>query len=159
MRTIDSEPTSQHACLTEQPAGEWMHTPAITLNLNAPASAALALMREHDVQHLPIVLDTGELCGMITQGDIRGAEMLRVAGLDPSLIADALKRLTVYEVIGDRLIAATPATSLREAALLMLEHKVGGLPVVDSSGDVVGIITESDILRAFVANPTPPPAA
>jgi acetoin utilization protein AcuB/CBS domain-containing protein len=96
---------------------------------------------------------------MITQGDIRGAEMLRAAGLDPSVIADALKRLNVYEVIGERLIAATPATSLREAALLMLEHKIGGLPVVDSSGDVVGIITESDILRAFVAMPTPPPAA
>jgi acetoin utilization protein AcuB/CBS domain-containing protein len=136
-----------------------MHSPAITLKLDAPVSAALALMRKHDLQHLPIVLDTGELCGMITQGDIRGAEMLRAAGLDPSLIADALKRLNVYEVIGERLIVATPTTSLREAALLMLEHKIGGLPVVDSSGDVVGIITESDILRAFVETPAPPPGA
>ena len=158
MRTIDSEPTLQRAGLTEQPAGDWMHTPAVTLKLDAPVSAALALMREHNLQHLPIVLDTGELCGMITQGDIRGAEMLRAAGVDPLVIADALKRLNVYEVIGERLIAATPATSLREAALLMLEHKIGGLPVVDSSGDVVGIITESDILRAFVATSAPPTA-
>jgi CBS domain-containing protein len=154
MHTTNSTPTLQDAGLTEQQACRWMHTPAITLNLNAPVSEALALMREHDLQHLPIVLDTGELCGMITQGDIRGAEMLQVAGLDRLEIADALKRLTVYEVIGERLIAATPATSLREAALLMLEHKIGGLPVVDSSGDVVGIITESDILRAFVALPS-----
>jgi acetoin utilization protein AcuB/CBS domain-containing protein len=130
-----------------------MHTPAITLKLDAPVSEALALMREHDLQHLPIVLDTGELCGMITQGDIRGAETLRVAGLDPLVIGDALKRLKVFEVIGERLIAVTSETSLREAALLMLEHKIGGLPVVDSSGDVVGIIAESDILRAFVAMP------
>jgi acetoin utilization protein AcuB/CBS domain-containing protein len=128
-----------------------MHTPAITLSLNAPVSTALALLRKHNLQHLPIVLDTRELCGMITQGDIRGAEILLFAGLDPLVIAEALKRLKVYEVMGERLFAATPTTSLREAALLMLEHKIGGLPVVDSSGDVVGIITESDILRAFVA--------
>ena len=146
MHTTDSLSTDQHT-------SDWMHTPAVTLNLNAPVSAALALLREHNLQHLPIILDTGELCGMITQGDIRGAEILRSAGLDPVEIADALKRLKVYEVIGERLIAATPATSLREAALLMLENKIGGLPVVDSSGDVIGIITESDILRAFVAMP------
>jgi len=144
MHTTYSTPTLQHAC-------DWMHTPAITLNLNAPVSVALALMREHNLQQLPIVLDTGELCGMITQGDIRGVEMLQFAGLDPLAIADALRRLKMYEVIGERLIAATPTTSLREAALLMLEHTIGGLPVVDRSGDVVGIITESDILRAFVA--------
>jgi len=136
---------------TEQQTSDWMHAPAITLNLNARVGAALALLRKHDLQHLPIVLDTGELCGMITQGDIRGAEILRLAGLDPLEIDGALKRLKVYEVMGERLVAATPTTSLREAALLMLEHKIGGLPVVDSSGDVVGIITESDILRAFVA--------
>jgi acetoin utilization protein AcuB/CBS domain-containing protein len=127
-----------------------MHTPAFTLSLNAPVSAALALLREHNVQHLPITLDTGELCGMLTQGDIRGVEILQGAGLDPAMIAGALTQLKVYDVIGERLIAATPTTSLREAALLMLENKIGGLPVVDSSGDVVGIITESDILRAFV---------
>jgi CBS domain-containing protein len=119
--------------------------------LNSPVGTALALLREHNLQHLPIVLDTGELCGMITQGDIRGAEILRLAGLDPLEIDRALRRLKVYEVMSERLFAAAPTTSLREAALLLLEHKIGGLPVVDRSGDVVGIITESDILRAFVA--------
>ena len=159
MHTTDSILTLQRACLTEQPTCYWMHTPVITLKLDAPVSEALALMREHNLRHLPIVLDTGELCGMITQGDIRGADMLRVAGLDPVVIADALKRLKVYEVMSERLIAVTSATSLREAALLMIEHKIGGLPVVDNSGDVVGIITESDIFRAFVAMPTTPAAA
>ena len=143
---------------TEQQIIDWMHTPAITLNLNASVGTALALLREHNLQHLPIVLDTGELCGMLTQGDIRGAEILRFAGLDPQTIADALKRLKVYDVLSERLIAATTTTSLREAALLMLENKIGSLPVVDSSGDVVGIITESDILRAFVAMASALPA-
>jgi len=68
----------------------------------------------------------------------------------PLAIADALGRLKVYEVMTERPLAATPETSLREVALLMIEHKIGGLPVVSNSGDVVGIITESDIFRAFV---------
>ena len=151
MYTMSNASTSQRAGPAAQRACHWMHSPAITLNLNAPVSAALALMRQHNLRHLPIVLDTGELCGMITEGDFRGTSMLRIAGLDPLAIAGALERLKVYEVIGERLIAITPTTSLREAALLMIEHKIGGLPVVDSSGDVVGILTESDIFRAFVA--------
>ncbi|HEU5098728.1 MAG TPA: CBS domain-containing protein [Roseiflexaceae bacterium] len=149
MRTIDSTPTLQHAGPARQPASDWMHSPVITLNLYAPVSQALAMMREHNLRHLPIVLDTGELCGMITHGDIRGIDMLRAAGLDPSAIAAALAQLKVYEVMGERSIAITPETSLGDAARLMIEHKIGGLPVVDSSGDVVGIVTESDIFRAF----------
>jgi CBS domain-containing protein len=117
---------------------------------DAPLSEALALMREHDVRRLPVVLDSGELCGMITQGDIRGADLMRVAGLDALAVADALRRLKVHEVMAERPISITPETSLREAAMLMIENKIGGLPVVGSSGDVVGIITESDLFEALV---------
>ena len=60
---------------------------------------------------------------------------------------------------GRDVVAAVKAYVAREAAQLMIEHKIGGLPVVDNSGDVVGIITESDIFRAFVATPEPPPSA
>jgi CBS domain-containing protein len=150
MRTIESTPALQHARPADQQAGDWMHAPVVTLNLYASVGEALALMRERSLRHLPVVLDTGELCGMITHGDIRGVDMLRAAGLDPAQIAGALDKLRVYEVMGERSIAITPETSLAEAAQLMIEHKIGGLPVVDSSGDVVGILTESDLFRAFV---------
>jgi acetoin utilization protein AcuB/CBS domain-containing protein len=136
-----------------------MHAPVVTLNLYTPVSQAFALMRERGLRHLPIVLDTGELCGMITHGDIRGADMLRAAGIDPALIGGALDKLKVYEVMGERSIAITTETSLAEAAQLMIEHKIGGLPVVDNSGDIVGILTESDIFRAFLATPEPSPIA
>jgi acetoin utilization protein AcuB/CBS domain-containing protein len=102
------------------------------------------------VRRLPVVLDTGELCGMITQGDIRGADVLRVAGLDPVDIADALRRIKVYQVMSDLPIAVMPDTGLREAALLMIEDKIGGLPVVDDANLVVGIITESDLFETLI---------
>src|SRR4051812_25246747 len=67
----------------EQEIRFWMRAPAVTININAPVSEAPALMREHDVRRLPVTLNTGELCGMITQGDIRGADILRMGGFDP----------------------------------------------------------------------------
>lgn len=134
----------------EQEIRFWMRAPAVTINLAAPLSEALALMREHDIRRLPVVIDTGELCGIITQGDIRGADVLRQAGLEPVDIADALRRVKVYEIMSERPITITPETGLREAALLMIENKIGGLPVVDHTNMVIGIITESDLFEALV---------
>jgi CBS domain-containing protein len=128
----------------------WMRAPAVTINLAAPISEALLLMREHEVRRLPVVDDTGELCGMITQGDIRGADLLRSAGIEPMEIAHVLQRVKVNEVMHERPIAVSPKISLREAALLMIENKIGGLPVIDEQGIVVGIITESDLFEALV---------
>jgi CBS domain-containing protein len=150
MRARNVTPRRQHACPTEQQIRYWMRSPAITLNLDAPLSEALLLMHDHDVRRLPVVLHTGELCGIITQGDIRGADLLRAAGIDPQTITDAFRRVKVYEVMTERPVAITSETSLREAALLMIEHKIGGLPVVSHSGEVVGIITESDLFEALL---------
>jgi CBS domain-containing protein len=135
---------------SEQEICYWMRVPVITVNLSAPLSEALALMREHDIRRLPVVADTGPLCGMITQGDIRGADVLRAAGIDPFDVAGALQHIKVYQVMAEQPIAITPKTGLREAALLMIENKIGGLPVVDAENMVVGIITESDLFEALV---------
>lgn len=141
----------QAAVPAEQEIRFWMRAPAITVNLAAPVSEALTLMREHNVRRLPVVIDTGELRGIITQGDIRGADVLRVAGMDPFDIADALRRVKVYEVMTENPITVSPETGLREAAMLMIENKIGGLPVVDEHNNVVGIITESDLFESLVS--------
>jgi acetoin utilization protein AcuB/CBS domain-containing protein len=134
----------------EQEIRFWMRVPVVTVNLAAPVSEALALMREHDVRRLPVIIDTGELRGMITQGDIRGADVLRVSGMDPLDIGDALRRIKVYQVMTEQPLAVTPETGLREAAMLMIENKIGGMPVVDTNSIVIGIITESDLFEALV---------
>ncbi|MCU0494038.1 MAG: CBS domain-containing protein [Chloroflexaceae bacterium] len=134
----------------EQEIRYWMRSPAVTLNLALPLSEALALMHEHDIRRLPVVLDTGQICGIITDGDIRGADVLRAAGLELRDVADALTRVKVYDVMTRDPITVTADTGLREAALLMLDNKIGGLPVVDAENLVVGIITESDMFAALV---------
>jgi CBS domain-containing protein len=128
----------------------YMRAPAVTVNLAAPLSEALALMREYDVRRLPVVVDTGELRGIITQGDIRGADVMRIAGFDPLDVAQALRHVKVYEVMTEAPITVSPEIGLREAALLMIENKIGGLPVLDAQDRVIGIITESDLFEALV---------
>ena len=150
MRIMSTTHKPGHEYPAEQAIRYWMRAPAITVIYDTPLSDALALMHAHDVRRLPVVLDTGELCGMITQGDIRGADVLRLAGLDSLAVADALRRVKVYEVISERPLSVTPETGLCEAAMLMIAHKIGGLPVVDNSGDAVGIITESDLFEVLV---------
>jgi acetoin utilization protein AcuB/CBS domain-containing protein len=128
----------------------YMRVPAVTVNLALPVSEALSLMREHDVRRLPVVLDTGELRGVITQGDIRGADILRIGGIDPFDIANALRHIKIYEIMTSDPITVSPETGLREAAMLMIENKIGGLPVVDEQRNVLGIITESDLFEVLV---------
>jgi acetoin utilization protein AcuB/CBS domain-containing protein len=150
MRTNSTPQPQGQPYRAEQAIRYWMRAPVISVNRDAPLSEALALMHDHDGRRLPVVLDSGELCGMITQGDIRGADVLRVAGLDALAVADALRRVRVCEIMAEQPLSVTPETSLREAAMLMIENKIGGLPVVDNLGDLVGIITESDLFEVLV---------
>jgi acetoin utilization protein AcuB/CBS domain-containing protein len=147
---ITTRQNDRPAVPAEQEIRFWMRAPAVTINTNAPVSEALALMREHDVRRLPVTIDTGELRGIITQGDIRGADILRVAGFDPVDIAAGLHHVKVDEVMSQDPLTVMPGTGLREAALLMIENKIGGLPVVDDDNNVVGIITESDLFEALL---------
>lgn len=149
METLPARSPARHVP-AEQEVRYYMRTPAVTINIAAPLSDALALMREHDVRRLPVVIDTGELRGIITQGDIRGADVMRIAGLDPLDIAHALRHVKVYEVMTEQPIAISPETGIREAAMLMIENKIGGLPVIDEQNRVAGIITESDLFETLV---------
>jgi acetoin utilization protein AcuB/CBS domain-containing protein len=127
----------------------WMSTPAITIPLDAQISEALALMHEHSIRRLPVVNDRGSLCGIITDGDIRGADVLRTTGMDIGDIASALRHSLVIDVMSLHPIAITPDTGLRDAAMLMLDNKIGGLPVIENN-EVVGMVTESDLFEALV---------
>lgn len=128
----------------------WMRTPVITISADAPVSEALALMHEHTIRRLPVATTTGRLCGIITDGDIRGAGVLNATGLDLRHIASSLRQTPVEAVMTEQPISVTPTTSLRDAALLLLDNKIGGLPVVDADNIIVGIITESDLFEALV---------
>jgi acetoin utilization protein AcuB len=113
-----------------------------------PVLEARRLMLEKKIRHLPVT-DGPKLVGIITDRDIRLNLPSAATSLSVWEINYLLAKLTVEAVMTRNVVAIESGRELREAARLMLDHGFGALPVVD--GDLlVGIITETDLLRAFV---------
>jgi acetoin utilization protein AcuB len=105
-------------------------------------------MLNNKVRRLP-VMDKERLVGIITMEDLRRAEPPTGMGLDLVKITDVLSKMTVRQVMTKDPMTIAPDASLMDAAQTMLEHRISALPVIEDE-QLVGIITESDIFRAFV---------
>jgi len=99
------------------------------------------------VRHLPVV-DDGKLVGVVTQRDLLAASLTRVLDFDYQERRTFLRSIDVREVMTGRPITLAPGATLAEAASLMLRHKIGCLPVVGPGGEALGLVTETDLLRA-----------
>jgi acetoin utilization protein AcuB len=126
----------------------WMNSHVITVSDSSTLPDAYWLMLENGVRRLPVVED-GVLVGIVTLEDLRRMDPVNVAGLDVVHISNMLARLPVRRLMTENPKTIAPAASLIDAARLMLKNKISALPVLDG-GELVGIITESDIFRAFV---------
>ena len=127
---------------------DWMTSAPISIPWNVSALEAYRRMVEHGIRRLP-VMDGDELVGIVTLGDVRAADLSGIAGVDRSEIRSVISDLGVDRLMSRPVITVTPEAPVREAAKLMLEHKIAGLPVV-SDERMIGIITESDIFRMVV---------
>ncbi len=127
---------------------DWMTPDPITICPETTLPEANRLMKECGIRRLPVV-DNGRLVGIITLGDVREASPSNATSLSIYELNYLISRLTVGTVMTQDPITITPDTTIEAAARLMLEHKIGGLPVVDGTR-VVGIITESDIFRLLI---------
>jgi CBS domain-containing protein len=116
-----------------------MSVPPITIRTDADYKAALALMQEHAVHHVPVLDRDGALAGIVAERDllIAASRFLQ-------------SRIDVADVMHRDVVTVTPDTPLGEAAALLACHKIGGLPVVGGKGEVVGVITETDMLVALI---------
>jgi|SRR3972149_706916 len=128
--------------------GDWMTRKVVTISPKQTLPVSHKLMKDHSIRRLPVV-DAGQLIGILTLGDIREASPSDATSLSIFELNYLLAELTVDRIMTKDPITVTPATRLSEAAKLMLQHKIGGLPVLEGH-KLVGIITESDIFRAYV---------
>jgi acetoin utilization protein AcuB len=128
---------------------DWMTPTPITVPPTMPVFEARTLMQERRVRHL-LVTEGGELVGMVTDRDLRLNLPERADGLSVWDINHMLARLTVGEVMARRVLTVGASRSIEAAARLLLQHRIGALPVLEGSR-VVGILTETDLLRALVS--------
>ncbi len=117
-----------------------------TLGRNDKLSIVDDLMQAERIRHLPVLDSDGQLCGIVSQRDMFRGALAAVLGYGEVAQRKLLATLVVKEVMRTEVITIGPEATIREAAGLMLEHKVGCLPVVEQ-GRLVGILTETDLVR------------
>lgn len=120
----------------------------ITTGPDTSVIEARQLMVAKRIRHL-LVTDGSKLVGIVTDRDIRLNLPSPATSLSVWEMNYLLARLTVGSVMTKALVTVSPERDCRDAAVLMLDHRIGALPVVDG-GQLVGIVTETDLLRAFV---------
>lgn len=131
---------------------DWMSPSPVTVPPETSVSEARELMQRRRIRHL-LVTEDEELVGIITDRDIRLTLPSPATSLSVWELNYLLAKLTVGEVMTRRVITVGPDRPIEDAARLMLEHRIGALPVLEE-GRLVGILTETDLLRAFVAAQT-----
>jgi acetoin utilization protein AcuB len=134
--------------MTNNLVRDWMTLKPVTVDSCTPLRDAYWRMIDNKVRRLP-VMDKEGLVGIITLEDVRRVEPRTGIGLDMVKITEILSRTTVHQVMSRDPKTITPDAALIEAARMMLKHAISALPVMEGN-QLVGIITESDIFRAFV---------
>lgn len=119
-----------------------------TLRLNDELSLADDIMQLGRIRHLPVV-EEGRLVGIISQRDLFKASLASAMGYGEKAKRAFMKTVAVKEVMVNEVITISPESCIEEAGKVMLEKKIGCLPVVEE-GNLIGLITETDILRYYV---------
>jgi len=137
--------------MTKNLVRDWMTANPITVDPKTTLPEAHKIMKDRRIRRLPVV-DRGHLVGIVTLGDIREAEPSDATTLSIFELHYLLAKLTIGEIMTREPITISVNATIREAAKIMLQHKIGGLPVMED-GKLVGIITESDIFRVMAQEP------
>jgi acetoin utilization protein AcuB len=129
--------------------GERMTKNPIVIRDDTPINKALKTMQDNKVRRLPVLNDKGALVGIVSERDLLFASPSPATSLSIYELHYLLSRITVANVMTAEVITVTEDTPLEEAARIMADNRIGGLPV-ERKGDLVGIITETDLFKIFL---------
>ncbi|MFN4131525.1 MAG: CBS domain-containing protein, partial [Caldimicrobium sp.] len=119
---------------------DWMSEHVITLDENTSILKAIQLLKEHKIRRIPVTRDN-KLVGIITDRDIKEVAPSKTTTFEVHELYYILSELKLKDIMTKDPITVHPDDTVEYAAVLMLENKISGLPVVDKEGHVVGIIT------------------
>lgn len=121
----------------------------ISVTSNATVGEVDRLMKKNKF-HRMLVIDNGKLVGYLSDRDIMRVTPSPATSLSKFEIRSLLDKLSVKDIMKTKVVTVNEDATIEEAALIMYQNKVGGLPVISEVGAVVGIITATDILKTFV---------
>jgi acetoin utilization protein AcuB len=129
-------------------ARRMMRNPVV-VDENDSMKKAMDILKEREIRHLPVLKEGDKLVGILTEEDIKQASPSSATALEIREIFYLLDKVKVKQIMTRRPYTVSPTTPIEEAAAVMREKKIGCLPVVER-GKLVGILTETDILDAFL---------
>lgn len=128
---------------------DWMATTILTVDANTSVMRAGRTMKDNNIRRLPVI-SKGKLVGIITDRDLKEASPSSTTEIDMHEMYYLLSEMKVKDVMGPDLILLKQYDTLEKAALVMLKETISGLVIVDDEGGLVGLLSESDILRGFI---------
>ena len=132
------------------PVQNWMTTDVVSVGPDTSLLKVGKLMKDHHIRRIPVVDDNGQVVGIISDRDVRDASPSKATTLDMYEMHYLLAELKAKNIMTAKPITVKPTDTVEQAALIMLDNKVGGLPVVDDNGKLVGIISDHDVFKALV---------
>lgn len=124
----------------------------VTIGPDQSLADASRLMKEHNIGRLPVLKD-GRLVGIVSDRDIKGAGPSCATALEIHELKYLLEKIKVGDIMIPNPLTIGEERTLGEAAFILQKHKISGLPVVDDSGNVTGVLSRGDVLR-FLASST-----
>ena len=121
----------------------------VTVTPDTPVDEAASAMKKGHFRRLPVV-ENGKLVGFLSDKDIMRVAPSPATTLSRYEARSLLAKLKIRDIMSKEVISVNEDATIEEAALIMYNNKIGGLPVVSSVGAVVGVITETDIFKTFV---------
>jgi acetoin utilization protein AcuB len=128
--------------------GERMSRPVISVSPDAPINEILAMFRTEHIRRAPVMKE-GKLVGIVSERDLLNASPSSVTSLSVWELNYLISKVKIKDVMTKKVITVDADIPIEEAAKIMADKKIGGLPVV-SSGKVVGVITETDLFKILL---------
>lgn len=134
--------------LRKRPVSEIMHHEVVTLTTREKLDLTQDIMNIGRVRHLPVLDDDQRVVGIVSDRDLLAAAMTSVLDFDPVSRRTFLRSIEVAEVMTKEVVTVTPNTELGEVARIFVERKIGCVPVVGARGELLGLVTETDLIAA-----------
>jgi acetoin utilization protein AcuB len=128
--------------------GERMSRPVISVAPETPVHDALAMFKKEHIRRAPVIKD-GKLLGIVTENDLRNASPSPATTLSVWELNYLISKVTVKQVMSKKVKTIDVDTPIEEAARIMTDFAIGGMPVT-RDGKIVGMITETDLFKVFL---------
>ncbi|MBG0790360.1 MAG: CBS domain-containing protein [Desulfovibrionaceae bacterium] len=129
---------------------DWMTKDVVTITPDRSMMKCSKVMKDHHISRVPVVDEDGRLLGIVSDRDVKDASPSKATTLDMHELYYLLSEIKIKDIMTRKVMTIQPDDTVEKAAVIMLEHNFGGLPVVDEDNKVVGIITDTDIFKVLV---------